>query len=409
MTSARVIGAGLSGLATAWCLADRGFHVEIVEATAASGGLLRSRRTPHGLVESAANAFTWNDDVEAWFTRLDIAPLFPEGTSRRRFIFRDGHPRRWPLRVSETGALGAAITWNALRRRMRPADDESVADWGDRVLGRAATRWLLEPALQGIYGAAADRLAARAVFGSRRRGRSLAAPADGMGAFVDRLAERLDRRGVVFSFNARLTSLDPSVPTVVCTDARSSGDLIAPYAPALSAAIRAIPMNALVSATAFFPPHPADTHGFGVLFPRQKGIAALGVLLNADIFSGRSTMRSETWIYGWTAERPLPSERDLAGTLAQDRSALTGRSEAPVALFIGGRDAISPSADPVHASWLPVYDASVLRVKERLADLPPWLGVAGNYTGRLGVAKLLDVASEAAERLVSTSSRSGRG
>jgi oxygen-dependent protoporphyrinogen oxidase len=408
MTSARVIGAGLSGLATAWCLADRGVHVEIVEAAAAPGGLLRSRRTPHGLVESAANAFTWNDDVEAWFKRLDIAPQFPEVTSRRRFIFRDGHPRRWPLSVSETGALGASIAWSALQRRMRPVGDESVADWGERVLGRAATAWLLEPALQGIYGATSDRLAARAVFGSRRRGRSLAAPADGMGAFVDRLAERLDRRGVVFSFNARTTSLDPSIRTVVCTDARTSGDLVAPYAPALSAAIRAIPMNALVSATAFFPPHPADTHGFGVLFPRQGGIVALGVLLNADIFSGRSTMRSETWIYGWAAGRPLPSERDLAAMLVQDRSVLTGRREPAVALFIGGRDAMSPGDDPVHASWLPVYDASVLLVNERLADLPPWLGLAGNYTGRLGVAKLLDVASEAAERLAATSSRPAR-
>jgi hypothetical protein len=48
---------------------------------------------------------------------------------------------------------------------------------------------------------------------------------------------------------------------------------------------------------------------------------------------------------------------------------------------------------------LPVYDRTVLTVQERLADLPPWLALAGNYLGRLGVARLLDLSREAAERV----------
>ena len=406
MTTARVIGAGLSGLATAWCLAEQGFQVEIAEAGALPGGLIGSRRTPHGLVESAANAFTWNMEVDHWFTQLDLQPQFPDKTSRRRFIFRNGRARRWPLRPSETAVFAATAAVAFMRRRMKPAGDETVAEWGDRVMGRAATTWLLEPGLQGIYGTRADRLAARAVFGGSRRGRSLAAPADGMGAFVARLADRLRARGVVFSFNDRISSLDPGSPTVICTEAAAAGGLVAPHAPALASAIQAVPMNALVSATTFFAPHASDTRGFGVLFPRETGVHALGVLFNADIFANRSAMRSETWIYGYRADQALPSEIDLADAIAHDRARLTGRRDTPVALFIGGREATAPRADPVPASWLPVYGASVLRVKERLGDLPPWLGLAGNYMGRLGVAKLLDVAAEAAARLAVTSSRS---
>ncbi len=59
-----------------------------------------------------------------------------------------------------------------------------------------------------------------------------------------------------------------------------------------------MPLTSLVSATAFFSPHPQDLHGFGVLFPRDSGVSALGVLFNADIFPNRSTLRSETWISG---------------------------------------------------------------------------------------------------------------
>ena len=47
------------------------------------------------------------------------------------------------------------------RGRLRPADSESVAAYIDRVAGRSATRWLVGPALQGIYAAPPDRLAAR--------------------------------------------------------------------------------------------------------------------------------------------------------------------------------------------------------------------------------------------------------
>ncbi len=43
--------------------------------------------------------------------------------------------------------------------------------------------------------------------------------------------------------------------------------------------------------------------------------------------------------------------------------------------------------------------AAVLRVRESLDSLPPWLSLAGNYLGRIGVAGLLDHAAAAANRL----------
>jgi oxygen-dependent protoporphyrinogen oxidase len=396
MRAARVIGAGLSGLAAAWCLAEAGYDVEVIEASAEPGGLIRSFQAPEGLVERAANAFVWTSTTERWFRALDLSPLFPTPASRRRFIFRNGRPRRWPLTIGESAAMGARAASAWARGQLKPSEPESVETWSNRVLGAAATHWLVSPALGGLYAASASDLSAAAIVKRSKRAvaprgktASMAAPAGGMGEFATRLTDALIRRGVMCTFNRPVTSLDPSIPTIVGTDARAASKLVAPYAPKLAATIARIEMNILASATAFFPSHARDDHGFGVLFPRDAGVRALGVLFNSDVFAGRSVHRSETWIYGGTnAGSAVPSEVEMRSVIAHDREILTGRSHEPLAIYT-----TSP------APRLPVYGAAILEVERRLPELPGWLALSGNYLGRLGVARLLEVAEEAAARL----------
>jgi hypothetical protein len=38
-----------------------------------------------------------------------------------------------------------------------------------------------------------------------------------------------------------------------------------------------------------------------------------------------------------------------------------------------------------------------------LKTLPPWLGLAGNYLGRIGAASLIEVSEEAATRVLAAS------
>jgi oxygen-dependent protoporphyrinogen oxidase len=389
MKPARVVGAGLSGLTAAWCLAEAGFDVTVQDLAEGPGGLIATLRTPEGLVERAANAFVWNETVERWFQRLGITAQFPQPVAKRRFIFRNGKTRRWPLSARETAATVARAGMTFVQRGFAARDHESVADWGRRTVGPAATSWLLAPAMQGVYASTASELAARAIFGDRRGKVVSAAPPGGMGEFIERLHAQLIRRGVSFRFGDGAIAIEPGVPTVVATNARAAVPLVAPYAPALGRAIAAVPMNAILTVTTFFAPHPSDVHGFGVLFPRATGVGALGVLFNADIFPGRSTLRSETWIYGSAGQPPgLPADADIAAQISRDREILTGRGESPAAIYATRRE---PA--------LPVYNDAVLAVRERLADLPPWLGLAGNFVGRLGVATLLEVAEGAAQRV----------
>jgi oxygen-dependent protoporphyrinogen oxidase len=354
-----------------------------------------------GLDEPAARSFIWTDRIGALFASAGIEPQFAQDQSKRRYIYRGGRPRRMPLGPLELTrtAARAGVAWAT--RQMKPRSDESVAAWANRVMGPAAAEWVIAPVYQGIYASPTADLSARAIFGAARLRGRLAAPPGGMGDLFDRLRARLIERGAAFEFGARLddlrdrrTAAAGSTPalTVICTDAPAAARLLDPHAPKLAAAIARIRMTSLLSVTAFYPDHANDTRGFGILFPRNAGITALGVLFNSDMFAGRGDRRSETWIYGDQSAGVMAQvQASFLSILRQDRRALTGRDDEPAAVY----------ATPQIAR-LPIYDAAVLEVKERLGDLPPGLGLCGNYLGRLGVSAIADIAHETAARLVKT-------
>jgi len=384
-----VIGAGLSGLAAAWYLAEAGAGVEVVDAAPCAGGLIGTMVTPHGPVETAANAFVRSARVDEFFAALGLTPCTPLPASRKRYIFRNGRPRKMPLTVTELVGTAARFGSAWVTRRVAADEDETVAAWGRRVLGDAATDWLVGPALHGIYASPAELLSARAIAASRPKGkRQFIAPPGGMGEFIDRLQEALARRGVRFRFGATMTpdALQALRPTIVATNATAAARLLAPHAPDFARATGRVRVAPASPVTAFFEPAARDLRGFGVLFPRGAGVTALGVRFNNDIFEGRGALRSETWIYAGGAADAAA----LTAALRADRRVLTGTDTAPVAAY--------PTMWP---EAIPVYNAAVLDAAKALATLPPWLAVAGNYLGKIGVAGLLDVAQDAADRLLS--------
>lgn len=388
MTRVRVAGAGLSGLASAWYLSTLGADVEVLEASARPGGLIGTRAEANGLVETAANALVCTNDVRALFADLGLELMTPRPESRRRYIVRDGVPRRWPLSPLETAATAARAGSSWATRAFAPRAGESVAAWGLRTLGRAATEHVLEPALQGVYAAPASLLSAEAIgLGQRKRRPGLAAPRAGMGALIDALHTALTRRGVRFSFNTPLEHIEPDVPTMICTSAPAAARLVASAGlEPLAALLRSVKTLPLVTATAFFEPAATDLRGFGVLFP-PGAARARGVLFNSDTFIGRSELRSETWIFGG-ADVLRADDAEIARAIQADRR-LIGGTGAPVSVHVTR----VPAA-------LPLYDQTILAVREACDALPPWLGICGNYAGQIGVAGLLSRARLESHRLV---------
>jgi protoporphyrinogen/coproporphyrinogen III oxidase len=393
MRAVTVVGGGFSGLATAYYLSREGIPVEIVEKTGRLGGLIATLQTPHGPVETAAIGMRNSARVDAVCRDLGLRMLSSRSSRGARYIYRQ-RPRRWPLGVGEWIALVARFAAASAQGSRRPRPLETVDQWGARVLGARATRWLLGPTLQGMYAGDPARLSASLVFAARERQarpapKGVVAPAAGMQQLIDALERHLRTREVNIRLNTP-ARLDGSRPEIICTSACDAADCLRDVAPAASRALSTIDMLPLVRITAFYPEEEAHPRRRGILFPRGGDIRALGVLFNTNVFPHRGGQYSESWIYGGAADRDAVhlSEDDLGTLMDRDRQLLCGRC-------------VSPATRVVHR-WraaLPHYDLQLESVRACGFDLPKGVFLAGNYVGGIGVSMLLEQAAAVATRV----------
>lgn len=395
MKAVTVVGGGFSGLATAYYLSSAGIPVEIVEKTDRLGGLIATLQTPQGPVETAAVGMRNSARVDAVCRDLGLQMLFSARSfSRAGYIYR-WRPRRWPLSARESIACAARFATATARGSRSPRPLETVEQWGARVLGPRATRWLVGPALQGRYGGDPACLSATLLFGTPERpaGRArkgVVAPAGGMQQLIDALERRLRTREVSIRLNSAAT-VDGSTPTVICTSARAAAACLRDVAPAASQALSTIDMLPLVRTTAFYPDEATHQRGRGILFPRGGGdIRALGVLFNANIFPDRKAEYSESWIYGGATDRDVVdlSNDEVGAVVDRDRQVLCGRDVRPATRF-------------VHR-WceaLPYYDLQLESARARGFDLPQGVFLVGNYVAGIGLPMMLEQAAAVATRV----------
>lgn len=388
-----VIGAGFSGLVTAYFLVKAGARVRVLEKEARVGGLLGTRRTEHGLVERAANGLLNSARLEALAADIGVPlhPLLPQ--SRARYFWREDRLRRWPLNPGESLRLVLGLITNL--GHWRPRAGETVADWGGRMFGPAAVGVALTPALGGIYASNADKLSASLLLQKRQKPaakpavRGTVAPQGGMQDLLDGLQQYLEKQGVEIALEQQ-AQVQPDQPTVICTSAIHAAELLRECAPQISASLRKIEVLPIITATGFWAPSERQPQGFGCLFPRGSEFHALGVLFNNCMFAGRSRFRSETWILGGAAEPAWlqATDEELTALLEANHARLTGTAEPLLSLHL--------------TRWpraLPHYTLELERTLATLPPLPPRLALVGNYLGQIGLAKILERAHQAATQI----------
>jgi oxygen-dependent protoporphyrinogen oxidase len=403
MAEIQVIGGGFSGLAASYFLACKGHRIRLVEKEPRIGGLLGTVQTPYGPVETAANAMIANAVVESAAADLGLTLVPAQRSARRRYIFRGGRLRRWPLQLMSTLRLvGVAlpVRFGSLSRAaaLAPKPRETVADWGERVLGPEATRFLLAPALSGIYASGPADLSASLTVGKlfatreaprfqKGKLKGSVAPLEGMGAWAPAF-----RHTIVANGGRIVNEALPGMPTVVALPAPAAAAFLGNKAPALTAELRKIKMVPLVTATLFFAPETAPIPGFGCLFPRGEGFRTLGVLANDQIFPGRARDSiSETWILGGKDDPGILelSDSQMIELIAKERAKLHGLK----GRLLFHRITRWPEA-------VPLYSTALEEAAENLRTLEYREGihrVFGTYLGDLGLGQVLYRASELAK------------
>ncbi|HKI12610.1 MAG TPA: protoporphyrinogen oxidase [Candidatus Acidoferrum sp.] len=169
---ALVVGAGISGLATAYALQKARVTTLIVEAATRPGGVIRSVQRDGYLLECGPQSFSGNSAIAAICSDLDLLdervladPKAP------RFVLINGALQAVPMNPLGLlfspllgGGTKRAILRDLLGRSVAPEPDESVANFVRRKFSERLLDRLVGPFVSGIYAGDPEKLSLRAAF-----------------------------------------------------------------------------------------------------------------------------------------------------------------------------------------------------------------------------------------------------
>jgi oxygen-dependent protoporphyrinogen oxidase len=345
-----VIGAGPSGLATAWEIVSRAeargldVQVEVYDRAPRPGGNVwtevtegyRIEQGPEGFLDSAPRTLELATEL-GLADRLAVAGE----SGRKRYLYVDG--RLHPLPASPLAFLRSDIlslpgrlrVFTEPFRRAGAAADESVMAFATRRIGTEAARRLVGALVAGIYAgdptalsmpAAFPRLAAmerdhgsltRALVAGRRAARRAGRPAGGpagpagtltsflgglrelveafsrkLGARVHLNAEVRDVRRVGDQWRLSLGPRDEDFDRLIVTAPPwHAAALLAEVDAELAQPLDRIPWASVAAVALGFAAsdlNGANLDGFGFLVPAGQGIRVLGCLWSSSIFPGRA-------------------------------------------------------------------------------------------------------------------------
>ncbi|MDC9719736.1 MAG: protoporphyrinogen oxidase [Gammaproteobacteria bacterium] len=165
-----VIGAGISGLSSAWFLQQQGFSVTVLEAGNQVGGNLQTMNQYGCQWERGPNSFMNNRPAMAQLikqTGLEPHLVLANEAAHQRFIGK--HGRVLPLPTGLRDAISTQVMSLAgkLRIAIEPmigkgAGEETIAEYVRRRLGTQMLDWVIDPFISGVFAGDPEKLSVRA-------------------------------------------------------------------------------------------------------------------------------------------------------------------------------------------------------------------------------------------------------
>jgi len=436
-----VIGAGVSGLATAYDLKQRGHQVVVLERQSRPGGTAVSERRAGFLMEHGPSTMNAHVPAAGEMSRtlgLDGQRCDLGDGVRQRYLVSGGSLAAistGPFGFLTAGYLSPLAKLRILAEFLMPhredGDEESVLDFCSRRFGKEFAERVMDPMVAGIYGGRASALSVAAIFpmlvalekkygsvtlgiihrareGGKMPGSRLFSWRDGIATLPNRMAQGLRdniRTGITVrriatshdGFELQLGSAGrlKAKAVIVATQAHVAAQLISDIDPESAAAAAQIQMPSLAVVYLGFPrrtvAHPLD--GLGFLTSEAENRTILGAQFSSTMFPGRAPA-GQVAVSAYVGGVRAPH---LARLPAADLIELA-RSEF--------RDLIGAVGNPTIAKvrhWpagLPQYGLGHGALTTKLqttADRQDGLYLTGNYFAGPSVATCLTVAQTTAE------------
>lgn len=422
-----VVGAGLSGLATAWYLHADGHAVLVCEAEARGGGTITSRPVEGFLCEGGPNGFQKTPALGALIAELGLEERLRTADVRLpRYIWWEGRLRSVPLTAGQL-LFSDLLSWVGKARlvyeltvpRLTEAREETIAEFVYRRFGEEVLNRLVEPFVSGNYAGDVGQLSVEATLGdlvtfertsgsvlrevlvhrSGTSASSLCTFEAGLEELPEALARRLGGRVWTECPLVRLEQTaegwlavvrrqgDEMVLTarsvLLSVPAHAAAQIVGSFDSELSRSLNSIyyPPVAVVSLGYPTTQLPQPLEGFGHLIPRSQALRTLGGIWNCSLFPRRAPAgwRQYTCFVGGTTDMASANldDDELVGLVHRDLQTVLGIQGTHRLL----RLTRWPRAIPQYALG---HAAKQVRI-EALLDRWPGLFLAGSYFGGISI------------------------
>ncbi|HEB01875.1 MAG TPA: protoporphyrinogen oxidase [Nitrospirae bacterium] len=406
-----VVGGGVSGLTVAWALTRKpGFDVTLFESSGRIGGKVHSERVEGYLCEWGVNGFLDKEPKTIEVSEaLSISPVRSSDASRVRYICSRGRLHRLPESPGAFLASGLMSVPGKLRLAMEPfiakgdLEDESLADFGRRRLGREAFQMLIDPMASGIYAGDPEKLSLKSCFkrineleqtyGSllkamaalmkERKKKVGAGPTGTLTSFGGGMSELTDALNAALDGHVRLSrevlsvdrtpsgwglhladgSVAETDAVVLAVPAHKASGMLLEIEPDTSRVFGRIPYPPLSVVALGFKAEgiEVDVDAFGFLVPFKEGRKVLGTLYDSSIFpnrapEGKVLLRSMAGGVRAPEIAELPEQALIETVLAELRS-ITGLKAEP-----------EFAKSFLHKKAIPQYNVGHSKVLDALSD-----------------------------------------
>ncbi len=435
-----IVGAGITGLATAWWLHKAGVDVVVLERDAEAGGTMKTVRSGGWLIETGPNSALETTPLLrklSFDVGIEEEMIYANDAADNRYILRGGTLHPLPMKPalflkSKLWTLGGKLRLMKEPFAGRSAKEETVAEFVTRRLGKEFLDYAVNPFVAGVYAGSPDELSVQAALpklyaleknygglimgqirGARERRKRAEKAKDrsrlfsyvnGMQALPDAIGKRLGSR---VRTNARIERIVPSAENGSGRPIQVEGvENGKPFTLTGDAVILAVPsykaammIEALDSPLAtslkniYYPPvaevylgFPASAirrplDGFGFLIPEKEHRRILGTIWSSVLFPGRSPEghASLTTFVGGSRQPDLAllNETELAGIVLQELTSIMSIAGGPVFTRVTRWD-----------KAIPQYRIGHLTVMEQVRQFElqhPGVFLSGNYRGGIAV------------------------
>ena len=340
-----IVGAGISGLATAQAILAQDSNSEVVvfEAKARTGGKVRTQITPEGfLCEWGVNGFLDKSPRTLELCKeIGLNPVSADEAAKKRYVYSEGRLHQLPENppqfltsnlLSITGRI--RVIGEVFSGKTRKAD-ESLEEFGTRHLGREAFEKLVDPMASGVFAGDARTMSLKSCFprihevesehgslirglirlqrAARRAGDSntpgpgpgglLTSFQGGMSVLTDALTVGLgsrvrvqsavrsaSRNGDLYTVHLEDGSSEEFDSLILAAPAHAQAAILGDMAPGISELLKEIPYPPLAVVCLGYSVEKAGhcLDGFGFLVPSREKRGLLGAVVDSNIFPGRA-------------------------------------------------------------------------------------------------------------------------